>query len=102
MRKSTKTQNKPKTGEKKSDQALTPQNGWESLSDPYATTKSKAAKIKVGEPKEVVTPSAQISPYNDPSIILSDPKYRTLFVGDLPHGLTVDEFQPYFEQFGKI
>ena len=53
-------------------------------------------------PQAYVSPSAQISPYNDPSIILSDPKYRTLFVGDLPHGLTADEFQPYFEQFGKI
>ena len=35
-------------------------------------------------------------------IDLSDTKYRTLFVGSLPNDLNLDEFQTYFEKFGKL
>ena len=35
-------------------------------------------------------------------IDLSDPQYRKIFVGGLPHNLALSEFRNYFEQFGIL
>lgn len=33
---------------------------------------------------------------------LGDAVYRRLFVGGLPHGLTVEELKTYFDKFGQV
>ena len=37
-----------------------------------------------------------------PSIDLSDPQYRKIFVGGLPHNLALCDFRDYFSQFGML
>ena len=38
----------------------------------------------------------------EPTIDLSDPQYRKIFVGGLPHNLALSNFRAYFSQFGMM
>jgi len=47
-------------------------------------------------------PDAELIGSIKPTIDLTDPQYRKIFVGGLPHNLALADFRGYFVQFGEL
>ena len=61
----------------------------------------------VAEPREVKTlePPFELKQKNavpETTLDVTDPQYRKIFVGGLPHNLSLSEFKSYFQQFGLL